>query len=196
MKAERGLLRLRPRLPRQGGPQIPGEGHVYSENLAGRIIVEVLGERFPNPTTLPELQALLPEFSTASRETWLTTIDGLHRDGQVDCKILRSGIGAIAIQTVGTRAHRPQRSAPALSHEASALRIHSARKEYAVSATSKPSGEMAAMATTTISAILNEFRTRCSEVSSCAARLQEVATFEHPSVLPLDETSSALKLCN
>ncbi len=65
-----------------------------------------------------------------------------------------------------------------------------------MSATTKPSGEMAAMATTTISPILNEFRTRWSEVSSCAARFPEVATSEHPSVLPLDETSRALKLCN
>lgn len=79
---------------RQGGPEIPEGGHVYSENLAGRI-VEVLGERFPDPTTIPELQALLPEFSTTNHETWLTTIDGLHRDGQVDCKTLKSGIGAI-----------------------------------------------------------------------------------------------------
>lgn len=79
---------------RRGGPGIPEGGHMYSEDLAGRI-VDVLGERFPNPTTLPELQALLPEFSTASHETWLTTIDGLHKDGQVDCKVLRSGSGSV-----------------------------------------------------------------------------------------------------
>lgn len=78
----------------QGGPETLKEGHVYSEDLAERI-VEVLGERFPNPTALPELQALLSEFSTASHETWLTTIDGLYKDGQVDCKVLRSGIDSV-----------------------------------------------------------------------------------------------------
>ena len=78
----------------RSGPEVPHHDRVYMEDLAARIL-DILGKRFPNATMLPELKALLPEFSSVNHESWLTTIDGLYRDGQVDCKILRSGIDSI-----------------------------------------------------------------------------------------------------
>jgi len=71
-----------------------GTGSGYDKNLADSIL-RILNERFPGATTLDQLKAELPEFSKLADEQWCPAIDALVKDGLVDCKILRSGIGSI-----------------------------------------------------------------------------------------------------